>query len=379
MRLESLLYVVGIGTTALRRKGDGDDVGLVVASCRAALADAGVSPDRVTGLNVQSHHAPGPDVAAAAREIGLKQITWAPDGGIGVPGLTAAAEAILRGRADAVLVCKVMNTATALNQPSVDPQTRLVHGRDQFELPYGIGYTVQRAALVQRRWMALRGVTPEQLGTLCVVQREHALLNDNAIFRVPLTLEEYLASRPICEPMRLYDCDYPVNGAFAYLLTRDRSLAEGSGGSVAVRGWTAGKPDDMPHIRYECAPGIRPDVAQLYDELGIGARHLSAVMFYDGFSYLAAEWLERAGIVPAGEVGDYIGEPDNLRWTGRTPLNTHGGQLSEGRMHAAGHLLEAVRQLRGTAGRRQVADASFVAVSTAFPSTGALAVLERAA
>jgi len=379
VRPESPIYVAGIGTTELRRGRHSDDVGMVIASCRAALDDAGISPGRVTGLNVQSHHAPGPDVAASARGIGLKHITWAPEGGIGVPGLSAASEAILRGRADAVLVCKVMNTAAAVNQPTVDPQTRLVHGRDQFELPYGIGYTVQRAALAQRRWMASRGVMPEQLGTLCVVQREHAMLNGNAIFRTPLTLEEYLGSRLICEPIRLYDCDYPVNGAFAYLLTRDRSLAEGSGAAVAVRGWTAGGADDMPHIRHEFAPGIRPDVAQLYDELGIGARHLSALMFYDGFSYLAAEWFERAGIVPAGEVGEYLGEPGNLRWTGRTPLNTHGGQLSEGRMHAAGHLLEAVRQLRGTADHRQVEGASFVAVSTAFPSTGALAVLERVA
>jgi acetyl-CoA acetyltransferase len=370
------VHIVGIGTTELRRKQDRDDVDLVVEACRAALKDAGVDPAAVNGINVQSHHSPGPDVAAAARDIGLKQISWAPEGSIGVPGLSAAALAILGGRASTVLVCKVMNTATSLNQPVVDLQTHQVGGRDQFELPYGLGYTVQRAALVHRRWTTSRGVTPQQLGTLCVVQREHALLNDNAIFRTPLTLSDYLESRPVCDPIRLFDCDYPVNGAYAYLLTGDPAVAA-TGRTVVVRGWTAGDADDMPHIRPEGDPGTRPDVAALYDQLGISAQQVSAFMLYDGFSYLAAQWLERLGVVAPASVGTHIGEPANIRFNGSTPLNTHGGQLSEGRMHGAGHLIEAVRQLRGEAGARQVPNAERVAVTTAFPATGAVAILER--
>jgi acetyl-CoA acetyltransferase len=371
------VYIIGIGTTELRRRQDRDDVDMAVAACRAALDDAGVEAHHVTGLNIQSHHAPGPDVGAAVRALGLKQITWAPDGGIGVPGLTAACDAVLSGRTTAALVCKVMNTATALNVPSIDPDTRGVAGRDQYELPYGIGYTVQRAALVQRRWTASRGVTPEQLGTMCVVQREHALRNDNAIFRTPLTVADYLDSRVICDPIRLFDCDYPVNGAYAYLVTADRALGRPDW-AVTVRGWTGGEADDMPHIRIEHDPGVRPDVAALFDDLGITARDLSALMLYDGFSFLAAQWFERLGVVRPGDVGEYLGDPANIRFDGLTPLNTHGGQLSEGRMHAAGHLLEAVRQIRGDAEGRQVRDCVRVAVTTAFPSTGAVAILEKA-
>jgi acetyl-CoA acetyltransferase len=370
------VYVVGIGTTELRRKGDRDDVAMVVEACRAAIADAGIEPHRVTGINVQSHHAPGPDVGAAVRELGLEQVTWARDGGIGVPGLATAAGALLDRRADAILVCKVMNTATALNQPALGEGTRLVGGRDQFELPYGIGYTVQREAFAHRRWTASRGVTAEQLGTMCVVQREHALLNDNAIFKTPLTLDEYLSARMICDPIRLFDCDYPVNGAYAFLITTDRGLS-GRAPAVSVAGWTTGDADDMPHIRVEHEPGVRPDIAELYARLGIGADDLDALMLYDGFSALAAEWFERLGVVEAAGVGELIGDPSAIRFDGRVPLNTPGGQLSEGRMHAAGHLLEAVRQLRGEAGARQVRDAQRVAVTTAFPSTGAAAILER--
>lgn len=375
MKPDRPVYIVGIGTTELRRERDREDVDMIIAACRGALEDAGVEPHEVGGLNVQSHHSPGPDVGAVARGLGLKEITWAPEGGIGVPGLSAAAEAILAGRVAAVLVCKVMNTATALNVPSVDPRTRRVAGRDQYELPYGIGYTVQRAALVQRRWTSSREVTAEQLGALCVVQREHAMLNDNAIFRTPLTLEEYLGSRIISDPIRLFDCDYPVNGAYAYLMTADRALPS-QGPAVAIRGWTRGAADDMPHIRVEGEPGVRPDIASLYAELGVAVRDLSALMLYDGFSFLAAQWLERLGVVEPHDVGAYIANPANIRFDGRTPLNTHGGQLSEGRMHAAGHLLEAVRQLRGDAGARQVLNPERIVVTTAFPSTGAVAILE---
>jgi acetyl-CoA acetyltransferase len=369
------LYLTGIGATELRRARDREDVDLIVEACRAALTDAGLEPRQVTGINVQSHHAPAPDVAAAARGIGLKEITWAPEGGIGVPALATAALAVSSGRADAVLVCKVMNTATALNQPVIDPVTRRAAGRDQFELPYGLGYTVQRAALSQRRWMTSRGVTAAQLGAMCVVQREHALLNELAVFKQPLTLEQYLDSRLICDPMRLFDCDYPINGAYAYLLTRYPGA--GQHPAVALRGWTDGKADDMPHIRVEYPLGRRPDVSALYADLGITPADLSVFLLYDGFSYLAAEWLERLGVVAPMAVGEHLAGPE-IRYDGSTPLNTHGGQLSEGRMHAAGHILEAVRQLRGTAGDRQVSGAHRAVVTTAFPSTGAVAILERA-
>lgn len=371
---EQPVHIIGIGTTPLDRQPLGSDEELVVAATRAALADAGVDVARLTGLNVQSHHEPGPDVGRIVRELAAPSVRWAPPGGIGVPGLAAAARAAVDGRADVIVVCKVMNTATAVNQPDVDPATRLVSGRFQYELPYGLGYTVQRAALVQRRWMASRGVTAEQLGTLCSLQRDHALLNDNAVFSKPLTVEEYLASRTICDPMRLFDCDMPVNGAYAYVVTSDPTLVQ-PGRAVRLLAHTEGQPDDMPHIRQDDYLGIHPRVARLYGKLGIDAGDLSALMLYDGFSYLAAQWLERLGVVAPEAVGEFIGDRTNLRYDGPAPLNTHGGQLSEGRMHGAGHLIEAVRQLRGDAGVRQVADPRLVAVTTAFPSTGAVAIL----
>lgn len=369
------LHLVGVGTTPLSRRHESSDEDLVVQAVREALDDAGIEPERLTGLNVQSHHEPGPDVASIVRDLGAKGVMWAPSGGIGVPGLAAAARGLLEGRADVVAVCKVMNTETALNQPTVHPETRLVRGRDQYELPYGVGYTVQRAALVQRRWMLTRGVADEHLGTLCSVQREHAMLNPAAVFRTPLTVEDYLAARTICDPVRLFDCDMPVNGAYAYLLTREPELVRG-GRAVRVLGMTDGRADDMPHIREEAPPGVRADVVALYARLGISAANLSAFMLYDGFSFLAAQWLERLGVVAPEALGEFLGERTNLRFDGAAPLNTHGGQLSEGRMHGAGHIVEAVRQLRGEAGERQVPDPGLAAVTTAFPSTGAVAILE---
>lgn len=374
MEPHSPAYIVGIGTTSLSRRSEVPDEDLVVEAVRAALADAGIEPRAVTGLNVQSHHEPGPDVASIARDLGAENLTWAPTGGLGVPGLTIALGALNDERADVIVVCKVMNTANAVNQPLVDPETRLVGGRDQYELPYGLGYTVQRAGLVQRRWMSSRGVTARQLGTLCSVQRDHAILNDNAIFRTPLTVEDYLSSRMICDPVRLFDCDMPVNGAYAYVLSAAPETT-GPGRAVRVLASTQGSGDEMPHIRRE-SDGTRSDVARMYSALGIRPDQLSALMMYDGFSYLVPQWLEYLGIVAPDEVGEYIGDPLNIRFDGRTPINTHGGQLSEGRMHGAGHLIEAVRQLRGEAGERQIDRPSLAAVTTAFAPTGGVAILE---
>jgi acetyl-CoA acetyltransferase len=368
------IHIVGIGTTPLSKRSEQSDEDLVVAAVSAALADAGIGHERMTGLNVQSHHDPGPDVAAIVRTLGADSVSWAPTGGIGVPGMTRAIRAIAADRADVIVVCKVMNTATALNRPTVDENNRKVSGRDQFELPYGLGYTVQRAALVQRRWMSSRAVTPEQLGMLCSVQRDHALLNDNAIFKTPLSLDDYLAGRTICDPIRLFDCDMPINGAYAYVLSSNPDPAAPQR-AVRVLASTDGDGDAMPHIRPE-GVGVRSDVARIYAELGIGPDSLTALMLYDGFSYLVPQWMEALGIVEPEDVGAYIGDAANIRFDGATPVNTHGGQLSEGRMHGAGHIVEAVRQLRGEGGARQIARPSRAAVTTAFPATGGVAILE---
>jgi acetyl-CoA acetyltransferase len=369
---------VGCGYTDLTRKPAASDMQLTLAACRAAANDAGLDPADIDGINIQVHHYPPPDTAGVITGLGMRQVNWREDGGIGVGSLARAANALEAKQCHTIVVCKVMNTAAPISTPEIDTDTGAVGGPGQFEVPYGLGYTMQRVGLTSRRWMHRFGVTHEQVGWLCVVQREHALLNRHAIMRSPLSLEDYLASRWISAPLRLYDCDYPVNGAFAYIITREdrsRSLLHEP---VFLLGWVdSGIAATTFHLYLEDVGGMIPLAQQLYTDTGLRPEQMDVWLLYDGYSFFALQWMENLGLVPRGESGAYVEGGSRIRYDGEHPLNTHGGQLSEGRMHGAGHILEAVQQLRGTAGERQAKRAEFAIVSSAFPNSGAAAIFGR--
>jgi acetyl-CoA acetyltransferase len=370
--------MIGAGYTGLTRKPERSAAELAVESCKNAAADAGLNPASIDGLYLQTHHGKSPDVSAIAARIGIRDVHWSCDGGLGVGALARAAQAIDAGECSSVLVCKLMDTIAPINTPVIDPSTGRVSGPEQFEVPYGLGYTMQRVGFLMRRWMERYAIKAEQIGWLAVAQRRHALLNPRSVFSDPLTLDEYMSSRWIAEPVRLLDCDYPVNGAFAYLLARD-DIARGlSSDPVWLLGWAGpGMGDTIPHLRPEDPPGPNRWVKELYRDTGLSPSDLDVWMLYDGFSFLAMQWMEALALVEPGESGAYVDGGARIAHTGEHPLNTHGGQLSEGRMHAAGHILEAFQQVRGTAGARQARRADRAVITSAFPYNGAAAVLGR--
>jgi acetyl-CoA acetyltransferase len=370
--------IVGAGYTELTRKPDRPSADLAVEACRQAILDAGLEPAAVDGINLQTHHGPAPDLSSITAGIGLGDIRWSVDGGLGVGALAHAAQAVAAGACRAVVVCKMMDTLAPVNTPTVDPDTGEVGGPEQFEVPYGLGYTMQRVGFLMRRWMDRYGIKDEQVGWLTVVERAHAMLNERAIFSTPLTIGDYLSSRWIAEPIRLLDCDYPVNGAFAYVLAGEHVARAVSPDPIWLLGWAGpGMGDVIPHLRPEDPPGRNPLAEELYRDTGLSPGDLDVWMLYDGFSFLAMQWMETLGLVPPGESGSYVEGGERILYTGEHPLNTHGGQLSEGRLHAAGHIVEAFQQVRGTAGARQAARADRAVISTAFPHNGGVAVIGR--
>jgi acetyl-CoA acetyltransferase len=375
---ESGIAFVGCGYTDVTRKPAASDMDLALAACRSAASDAGIDPADIDGINIQVHHYPPPDTSAVIAGLGMRQVNWQEDGGIGVGSLARAANVLDAKKCHTIVVCKVMNTAAPIGTPQIDADTGGVGGPGQFEVPYGMGYTMQRVGLTSRRWMHRFGVTSEQVGWLCVVQREHAMLNPHAVMRTPLTIEDYLDSRWISAPLRLFDCDYPVNGAYAYVITqedRSRSLRHEP---VFLLGWVdSGIAAATFHLFPEDLGGMIPLAEQLYADTGLRPEQMDVWLLYDGYSFFPLQWMENLGLVPRGEAGVYVEGGDRIRYTGEHPLNTHGGQLSEGRLHGAGHILEAVQQLRGTAGARQAKRADFAIVSSAFPNSGAAAIFGR--
>ncbi len=370
--------IVGAGYTDLTRKPERPEAELAVEACRLAAEDAGLDPAELDGINLQTHHDPPLDTPAIARVLGMRHVRWREDGGLGIGALARAAQALDAGHCTAVVVCKIMNTVAPVNTPVINPETGSVPGPGQFEVPYGLGYTMQRVGFMMRRWMHRYAITEDQVGWLTVVQRRHAMLNPRAIFDEPLTLEDYSTSRFIAEPVHLLDCDYPVNGAFAYVLTRGDIARLLNPDPVMVLGWAGeGAGDMIPHLRPEEEHELNPSAMELYRDTGLSPQDMDVWMLYDGFSFLAMQWMEQLGLVGPGESGAYVEGGERISHTGEHPVNTHGGQLSEGRLHAAGHILEAFQQIRGTAGVRQAAKADRAIVSSAFPYNGAVAILGR--
>ncbi|WP_432182397.1 thiolase family protein [Streptomyces sp. NBC_00063] len=331
----------------------------------------------IDGINVQVHHYPPPETSAVIRRLGMEKVSWQVDGGLGVEALGRAAQAIDEGVCEMALVCKVMNTIAPVRTPLIDPSTGRVSGPEQFDAPYGLGYAMQRVGLTARRWMHRYGITAEQVGWVAITQRENAMRNPHAFLRTPLTMDEYLSSRWIADPVHLLDCDYPVNGARAYLLARGDIARDLRHPPVFVRSWATSPGRVQFDLLSEELDGPSGFVETLYRDAGLAPRDMNVWMMYDGFSFWVMQWMEKLGLVPLGESGAYVEGGNRIRFDGETPVNTHGGQLSEGRLHGSGQIFEAVQQLRGNAGARQARRADYAIVSSAVPNEGAAAIFGK--
>jgi len=231
--------------------------------------------------------------------------------------------------------------------------------------PFGAISAANWVAPVATRHFFDYGTTREQLGQIALVQRRHAALNPNAALRTPLTLEDYLGARMISSPLCLFDCDIPVDGSTAVVVSQQECANDSRHGGVFFEAFgTAlrGRPswdqyDDMASMASQGA------AEQLWERSALRPADVDVAQLYDGFSILALVWLESLGFCGRGEAGPYLEGGQRISLGGELPLNTGGGQLSGGRLHGYGLIHEAVTQLRGQATARQVADAEVALVS----------------
>jgi acetyl-CoA acetyltransferase len=218
-----------------------------------------------------------------------------------------------------------------------------------------------------RAYLDAYDVTPEDLGSVAITQRNYAQLSPRAMMRKPLTMEEYLSSRWVVEPLRLFDCCLETDAAVALVVTsaeRARDLARppvlisaasyGSGQTLFSNG--------NQDITTSAAAALAP---RLFEMAGLTPADVDVAELYDAFTPLVLVQLEDYGFCAKGEAAAFVTDGQTAPG-GRLPVNTHGGHLSEGYVHGLNHAAEAVTQLRGEAGARQVPDAT-VALSTAQP------------
>jgi acetyl-CoA acetyltransferase len=234
-------------------------------------------------------------------------------------------------------------------------------GDEQFRAPFGYSGPPSWAAIIMRRYLELYGHRREDLARFIVQNRANSQLNPNSYWRgTPLSEEDYLGARMIAEPMSILDCDLPIDGAAALLLTsteRARDLRRPpallSGFAFSTHVGQAGASMNLEDL----LAGSDLTGRRLWASAGIGPSDVDTAQLYDGFSIFVYTWLEGLGLVGPGEAVDFTRE-GHSSLTGRLPVNTGGGALGEGRLHGMTHLAEAVIQVTDRGGERQVPGAA---------------------
>ena len=373
---EKKAIVSGIGISRIGRRTGIPGIDLTVEACKAAIDDAGLAPADVDGVATIGET----PLAEATTALGIPL----PDyrgGGFDTAGLLSpvmsAFRAVAEGRARHVLVYRTVQmmggtitappTGATSSPANADPSGMISVMGDMGPLLASHAYSAANwLAMHCQRHMHLYGTTKEQLGWLAIQSRRHAALNERAAYRDPFTMDDYLAARTISTPFGLLDCDVPVDGSIAVVVShadyardcRNPPIrVEAIGGADEHVGWVD-RPDYPRMASTEAA-------AQMWGRTRLEPADIDIAELYDGFTFLTFAWLEALGLCGEGEAGSFVEGGERIALDGSLPLNTYGGQLSAGRMHGYWVLHEACVQLRGEGGKRQVPGSPGVAVVSA--------------
>jgi acetyl-CoA acetyltransferase len=375
--------ISGLGISRIGRRTGIPGLELTIEAVHGAVADAGLAAQDIDGV-VTFGDTPLAEVVAALGTRAMDQGYGYPTGGVLTPVMSAIL-AVSQRRARHVLVYRTvqmlggtMTQAPPTSEPSplanppIEPRvpgTRRKLGPfdDIDELLAAHAYSAANwLAMHCRRHMELYGTTKEQLGWLAINSRRNAGRNPLAAYRDSMSMDDYLASRPVSTPFGLFDCDVPIDGSIAFVVShadfapdcpQPPVAVEAVGGAYGSGGWF--HRDDFPKMASTDA------AAEMWSRTNLTPSDVDIAELYDGFTFLTFAWLEALGFCADGEAGPFVEGASRIALDGALPLNTYGGQLSAGRMHGYWLLHEACLQLRGQAGGRQLARRPEVAVAAA--------------
>jgi len=352
--------IVGIGCTEYSRDSGVSVFSLATDAIKAAVADAGLSIGDIDGLGTYgTNDSVAPNVLGQA--LGVKSLSFYVDqfygGSTSMTMLGQATLALAAGVADCVVVYRALNgrSGNRLNGSTAGSAPRQPWDM-QFKIGAAYVAPSQEIAMAARAHMLRYGTSNEDLGRIAVLSRTNALDNEQAMMRTPMTLDDYLASRWIVDPFRMYDCCLETDGAVAVVLVRTDRAADLAHRPVLVQGaaWGGGITIvNNGHTDITDSPA-KPIAERLYAAAGLGPEDIELAELYDCFTYNVLSQIEGYGFAEPGGVPDLLRDGVFDRSIGRLPLNTHGGLLSEGYIHGMNHVYEAVLQIRGDAGTRQV-------------------------
>ena len=379
---EKKAVISGAGQSEIGRRLYRDPLDLTVDACVAAIEDAGLTTADIDGIATY----PGPmdqpqwfsgsgvvDVQDALR-LNLNWFT----GGLDLPGqlgsVINACLAVAGDLATHVLCFRSVYEGSAQGKegrsavmPGGGGGSFRAGGFMQWNLPFAAPSAATWIAMFAQRHFHEFGTTQEQLAQIALNARKNAEVNPKAIYRDPMTMDDYLAARIISTPLRLYDCDVPCDGGTAVIVSKAETAPDLRKTPIQVEAvGTAihGRPswdqfDDLTTM------ACRDAGAQLWTRTDLKPTDVQLAEMYDGFSFITMAWLEAMQFCGRGESGPFIEGGARIARDGELPLNTHGGQLSAGRLHGYGFLHEACVQLWGEAGERQVSPTPQVGVAGA--------------
>ena len=386
--LKDAACIVGIGETAVCRKpGSGlSEMALQLKAIASALDDAGLKAREIDGIM------PFPNLGRAeafAATLGCENLRFAATLNLGgaapVAALRVAAMAVATGCANYVLVPGGWNGYSGartreIAATDVNSIPGAAVARDHY-IPYGLSAPPQWYALMAQRHMYEYGMREEQLGAVALAMRKHAQLNPHALMcGKPMTMSDYLASPMISAPYRMLDCCLETDGAAAYIVTSTARARDLRQRPVSIMGAASGQPypaDDIINRKDFHRIGLTNAAPEAFAMAGVTPAEADFAQIYDCFTFEVLQQLEEVGFCRRGEGGSFV-ENGGIELGGRLPVNTHGGLLSQAHLLGIGHVVEAVRQLRGEAGQRQVKDAKLgVVTGWGDFGDGSIAILRR--
>jgi len=356
----------GVGQTALR---------LTAVSCLAAIEDAGLTRDDIDGVSTwpgAAEHSPGYSGRIGVYEVqdALRlKLNWY-SGGQETPGqlgaLINAIMAVSSGLAENVLCFRTLwessaqgegTRATALSVYYGGEERRARPGLFEWGLPYGQLSGSTWFAMYAQRYFSLYGCTREQLAGVALNARRNAAGNPDAVFRKPMTLDDYMQARIISSPLCLFDCDMPIDGSTAVIVSRAGSPSRFRQAPVQVEAVGSAFHGRSPygHLEDITRTASHDAADMLWSRTDLKPSDVDFAEVYDGYSISTLHWLEALRFCANGEAGAFVEGGVRIGRDGDMPIATDGGQLSGGRLHGYGYLFEAVRQLRGEAGGTQLA------------------------
>jgi acetyl-CoA acetyltransferase len=368
----SPVSIVGVGYSTVGRQLRLSDDQLIRQALIAALDDAGLTRSDIDGVATM-----GGNAMAIGQTFGMSPLAFFFTAAGGGPAFADPAihaiSAVASGLSTTCVAIRMIRRLASSGPPPSDEPPEF-SGEAQFTGPFGaITPATYIGGLEMRRYIEEFGATEEDFGQLAITQRYHASMNDDAIFRELLTMDDYMSSRYVSRPLRLLDCDYPVDSASAVIFTRRELAADCAKKLVNVEAWALSNSE--PNF-YQLSDFVRSSpvhcAQQLWSRTDLTPADVDCAQLYDGFTVIVFQWLEALGFCGFGEAPAFVRE-GTTRLGGALPVNTDGGACNVGRRHGANFCIEAVRQLRGESGIRQVPDAEVVVwTASVGPFTGAI-------